>query len=308
MMHFVLNILAQLHPKLRNSFSLRVANKLHSLFLTKSTKTIHSNFGIDARLKLEIPIINANPFYLYGKPYLYRGERALLVLASRLMQSKTTFLDIGGNWGYFSFVVNSKCPNKRIIYVEPIKHLVEFMQKATRANGLNNIEILPVAINNVSGKVEFYQNLSDDFSSSLSNHFAAIHQTQIIEVEAKSFDDLLAEQSIDLKNTIVKVDVENAEWLFIEGAKNSLSQIDFLLMEVLGPAVQSDFLQTMIQKHGFHAYYINDYVLEYSVDGSFEYCSPEYNWLFCRKKPAELALELGLEYSTNNSRLILNPI
>jgi hypothetical protein len=48
-----------------------------------------------------------------------------------------------------------------------------------------------------------------------------------------------------------------------------------------------------MREGGFHGYYINDYSLEHSLDGSFTYREPEYNWLFCREAPPELERTLA---------------
>jgi hypothetical protein len=93
---------------------------------------------------------------------------------------------------------------------------------------------------------------------------------------------------LSLENVCIKVDVENAESDFFAGATDALDRINYLIMEVLGPAHAAGFIQ-QVMRTPFHAYYINDYTLEFSSDGSFEYCPPEYNWLFCREDPASLA-------------------
>jgi hypothetical protein len=67
-----------------------------------------------------------------------------------------------------------------------------------------------------------------------------------------------------------------------------MDSVASLVMEVLGPAAKSGFVRRMISEHGFQAYYINDFDLEHSLDGSFVYSAPQYNWLFCRHAPTVL--------------------
>lgn len=121
---------------------------------------------------------------------------------------------------------------------------------------------------------------------SITTVFAEQYQTTPITVEAVRFDTFVRQSR--LQKLCVKVDVENAEFEFIEGATGALDAIDSLIMEVLGPAQQKRFVQRMIHEYGFHAYYINDYQLEYTPDGQFTYVHPQYNWLFSKAAPAAL--------------------
>jgi hypothetical protein len=90
----------------------------------------------------------------------------------------------------------------------------------------------------------------------------------------------------------VKVDVENAEASFIDGAATEHERIKFLLIELLEPAIRSGIVSRLIHEWGVQAYYINDHSLEHSTDGSFEYTAPQYNWLFCKLDPHQLAARL----------------
>ena len=68
-------------------------------------------------------------------------------------------------------------------------------------------------------------------------------------------------------------------------------------MEMLGPAIKQGMPLRIVQELGFHAYYIHDYQLEHSKDGSFEYVAPFYNWLFCRETPEELKRLLDARFT-----------
>ena len=121
--------------------------------------------------------------------------------------------------------------------------------------------------------------------------FADRHQVEPIDVQVRTFSAIARE--IQCSRACVKVDVEYAEDEFLRGARAALDRIAYLVIEILGPAQSRGFVCELKALTGFHAYYINDYCLEHSSDGSYVYRVPEYNWLFCRDNPESLGQRLA---------------
>lgn len=142
------------------------------------------------------------------------------------------------------------------------------------------------AMGKIIGQARFYRNLSDCSSGSLSTMFSNQHEVIEETVSITTFKDFC--KRVSLKNACVKVDIEGAEQDFIIGAGDAVTNIAYLIIEVLGPAVGEGFIRKMITDLGFHAYYINDMSLEYSTDGNFTYIPGQFNWLFCRKSPDQM--------------------
>jgi FkbM family methyltransferase len=231
-------------------------------------------------------------FALYGKPELYLGERASLELAARLSRSCDAFVDIGAHLGYFTFFVSARAgSNLPIYFFEPDPLLFARLDRNVRANRLDRVVGCNKAIGAIDGSATFYVNRTDSLSGSLTSQFAAAHEVVATEIAVERFSTVAAR--CDFHRACVKVDVEGAEAEFLDGAGEALSRVPYLIIEVLGPAHEQRFVQSVIARTGLHAYYINDYRLEHSTDGSFEYRAPEYNWLFCRETPEELAIRLG---------------
>ena len=116
-----------------------------------------------------------------------------------------------------------------------------------------------------------------------------------IEVESIRFSEYVIKNK--LKNILVKVDIEGAEQDFIDGARECMDKVSYLIIEVLGEASRNGFVKRVIDEFKLNAYYINDFNLMYSADGSYKYIAPEYNWFFCNKNPSQLK-------ETLNSNLI----
>jgi FkbM family methyltransferase len=285
----ILKAAARLPPGLRSPQSSRMFAAL-ARRATMKASTLRSNMGIDRDLDCEMPVDQV--FALYGKPELYRGERASLELAARLSRSCDAFVDVGAHLGYFTFFVSTRAGSDLPIYFfEPDPVLFARLDRNVRANHLDRVRGCNKAIGAADGPATFFVNRSDSLSGSLTDHFAAAHDVVATRIGVERFATVAAR--LDFHHACAKVDVEGAETAFLDGAAEALSRVAYLIIEVLGPAHEQRFVQSVIARGGLCAYYINDYRLEHSSDGSFEYRAPEYNWLFCRESPEALATRLG---------------
>jgi FkbM family methyltransferase len=110
---------------------------------------------------------------------------------------------------------------------------------------VRNVKVVPVALSDKNGRATFYANsdsstIIDNLSaSSLLEKFEfrscdnapdRTYTGSPISVETRTFDSLLSESSADL----VKIDVEGAEFLVLEGMRQSLAdrRIDNILVEL----------------------------------------------------------------------------
>jgi FkbM family methyltransferase len=280
----VLRAAVRLPPVLRSAVSYRLLTAVARRTLSSGTMG-GANFGISSQLRCEVPADRT--LALFGKPDLYRGERASLDLAVRLAASADAFLDIGAHLGFFTFLVRARGRRDLPIhFFEPDPVLYDLLDRNVRANALERVFGHNLAVGARDGTATFYLNRSDSFSGSLTTLFAATHDVTPATVAVRSFASIAGE--LGFEHACVKVDVEGAEREFLDGAASSLDRVAFLIMEVLAPAVSGGFVAAMMQRTGFFAYYINDYNLEHSGDGGFTSRPDEYNWLFCRQPPATL--------------------
>ena len=271
---------AMMSPGLKSSYSLRLLAAVAKY--VNSDDLLPTNMGFSANYKCLIPRDKSIP--LFGKPEHYAGERGPLRLAGLLSQGADCFLDVGAHIGYYTFYMRHQMSEpKPIFYFEPNQALFEIIANNVRANRLPNVTGYQAALGATDGTAKFYLNLSDSASSSLTPAFRDKHQTAVVEVPTVRYCTFVKEHG--LKNTCIKVDVEGAEEAFINGAAGAMDTISCLIMEMLASGIRRQLPSRLINDYGFEAYYINDFRLEYSLDGSFTYQAPHYNWLFCRHAP-----------------------
>jgi FkbM family methyltransferase len=284
--HWLVRFGAQLPPIFKMPFVTRLCGAIQrSLSIGDPVVT---NLGISSALNITLPS-NTPGHILFGTPTQYRGERGALNLSLLLCRNCSVFLDIGANLGYFTYFLRGSGAQLPIHFFEPNTELYTLIDKNVRNNNLVDITGHQVAIGDKCGQAEFYLNLTDSSSSSLETYFVVKHKVKQTQVDIRTLEAFVKEH--DLQRICVKVDVEAAEFQFLNGSRDVLNEISYLIIEVLAPAIEQGFISKLIAE-GFKAYYINDFTLQHSVDGSFRYVPPEYNWLFCRENPTQLQSRL----------------
>lgn len=274
---------ARLPPSLRTPFVYRTVSALARR--TEGPDEIETNLGIAGDLSCRIP--RRHDVQAFGTPALYRGERGALELAAQWSAEADSFFDIGAHLGYFTFHVRARGARLPIYCFEPDPDLSAMLAANIDRNSMQGVTLLPVAVGDADRAGVFYRDRSDDFSGSLVDLFADRHEVAPQAVRVRSFASLAIE--FDVRRALVKVDVEGAEAQFMEGAMGAFDRVRALIVEVLGPAHSQGFVPELMRRTGLQAYYINDYTLEHSPDGSFVYREPDYNWFFCSESPTALA-------------------
>ncbi len=290
-MNKMLSFLASLPISLKGKSFVRIGGKLFRKAQSDNNETLTTNLGIKDSYKMVMPV--SNPLFAFGNPMSYQGERGVLYLSKFLAPEVDAVMDIGANWGYFTYFLKANLNESIPIYFfEPNEKLFLGIQQNVRNNNLKNTHGVQKGISSFSGTAKFYVNLTNDLSSSLDGSF--LHEgEQVVEhsIEVVSFDDFISENDIAQK-WLVKVDIENAEPEFIKGAANKMGHIDYLIIEFLEKARKGKLADQLTDRFGFHAYYINDFNLEYMPKEDGRYTPPEYNFLFCRLTPEQLSTKL----------------
>jgi FkbM family methyltransferase len=252
---------------------------------------VETNAGIGSRLRLLVPSNKTD--LLFGRPDHWVAERATLALACELSRHSSAFLDVGANEGLFTFAVAQhwKAGCHGIHCFEPDATVFSRLQHNLERNRID-AKAVQAAVGAETGTTAFYRNLSDDHSGSLTAHFAdQQHRVIATQTRVVALADYLRQHNC--RNACVKVDVEGAGVAVWDGAKAALDRIDWLICEIIGPEARANLPKRIITESGWCAYYIRDFTLVPSRDGSFEYHAPFYNWLFCRLRPWELATQLA---------------
>lgn len=139
-----------------------------------------------------------------------------------LMKSINTgnvFFDIGANAGYFS-LLGSKCVGEegKVISFEPIPSNCKTIHEHLVENNINNVVVERLAVSKDTGKVSFTieHNNANSHLESISLIHAPAQPKDTFQVNSISLDEFITHNGI--VPNIIKVDVEGAEKLVLEGS------------------------------------------------------------------------------------------
>jgi FkbM family methyltransferase len=152
--------------------------------------------------------------------YLGCFEREETNLMRRELKPGMTFVDIGANCGYFTYLAAARVgASGRVLAVEPSPRVADILEAALRENNLANVTLARTALGRTSGELTLYVP-----PEALANHAPTAIATpgwSPIAVPVRTLDDLLDEQRID-RVDVLKVDVEGYEGEVLRGAERSL--------------------------------------------------------------------------------------
>jgi FkbM family methyltransferase len=138
-------------------------------------------------------------------------------------------LDVGSSVGVWSHVISKLLPATRFILIDPLMSKYSETLKSHFTAGHSNFELVEVAISNQSGEATFQ--VSPDLYGSSLLHPADFRPYESVHVEVMTLDDLAQEKALSGRG-LLKIDVQCAEHLVLEGAKLLMSQLDVIVLEL----------------------------------------------------------------------------
>lgn len=146
----------------------------------------------------------------------YGGEETALAAVLFLLNDRDTVWDVGASIGLFSIYAAGKA--QKVVSFEPDPHIYKRFNENVGLNKLENkITTYPFAIGAEVGKMALNSDGIDGFSPSLSN---ISRHSKTVEVEVKTMDSMIADGAE--APTVIKIDIEGAEILALQGAKKLL--------------------------------------------------------------------------------------
>jgi FkbM family methyltransferase len=185
-----------------------------------------------------------------GEELIYRlgiYELHVQYALGELLRAGDVFYDVGANNGYLSLLGGQRVGVSGIVYAfEPLPQNALHVQTLMAANKIGNYRLIEQAISNKSGTIEFY--LGDDsnpYTTSLIRH----SRSQSLNVRATTLDDFAADHRWP---ALVKMDIEGAEMMALEGATNLLRDANApnWLIEVHSGEIDQQ-VRRILLKHGY---------------------------------------------------------
>lgn len=170
------------------------------------------------------------------KGYWWHGkkrEHETIDKFNKLINNNDTVIEIGGHIGYFSIIYSSLVGNKGKLFVfEPGANNLDYTEK--NLSPLNNTFLIKKAISNENGIVTFYlEDLSGQNNSIIKDYHLLegnIKLSGLNNIHVDSVDipcitlDSFVKKSIEDNISFIKIDIEGAELLALQGATNVLKE------------------------------------------------------------------------------------
>ncbi len=162
-----------------------------------------------------------------GKRMMLQGgyETSELLAFKKLIHDGDVCIDVGGNVGIFSLNFAKCCgPHGHVYAIEPMRKNQLVIELAAEINGFKNVAIFPYALSDRAGSVVLE-------IPSVDGAYAYIKSTREdgkfdqLTVRCLPLDKFVQEQEIK-RVDILKIDVEGAEKLVLDGGREILSDIN----------------------------------------------------------------------------------
>lgn len=164
--------------------------------------------------------VNTDDRYIGPLLIMDAYERQQTRLFKGLLKPGMVVLDIGANIGYYSLIAARIVgPNGKIYAFEPEPRNYELLEKNISVNGCTNVVPVQRAVSNRRGRVRLFIDKVNLGGHSLSK---GGESAESIEVEATTVDDFLKEVREERSVDVMRMDVEGAEGLVMEGADRVL--------------------------------------------------------------------------------------
>lgn len=215
--------------------------------------------------KVWIPIVNN-----LGLKHLEGRDSWLFDLLNYVHKhnSNTTFLDIGVNIGQTLLQVKSIDANWTYLGFEPNPNCQFYVQKLIEANRFQKAKIYPVAASKKLELINLYKNSATDATATIVEDFRPGHYDK--ELAGISIginlDAILLHESNIGTEFLVKIDVEGAEYMALEGMSKFLEAFNpFIICEILDSHTKEtipeskrriDIIQHILKTHDYNIYRI----------------------------------------------------
>jgi FkbM family methyltransferase len=150
------------------------------------------------------------------------GEKGYVLDMLNCLKTNDVFYDIGSSVGLISINAAKKLVNGMVISFEPDPENQKCLKENYKINKLHNYSLMPIAVGEQLDRLKLYTSGSNGFSPSLKKVNGI---DDFIEVDVNSIDNLIFNKEIP-HPTVVKIDIEGAEYIALKGMKNLLASLE----------------------------------------------------------------------------------
>jgi FkbM family methyltransferase len=172
----------------------------------------------------------------------YDTPETKLLCSKKLIKDDAIIFDVGANLGWYTIHWLKKFPNCKVYPFEPVRETFDKLLDNVVLNGLKPYRVQNLALSNVNGESEFYVDLERVGASSMVN-LRDTDKAIIEKCRTQKLDDFFFKVGLN-RLDFIKIDVEGAEKLVIDGGINTIKS--------LKPIIYCELLRKWSAKFGYH--------------------------------------------------------
>ncbi|MDZ4660852.1 MAG: FkbM family methyltransferase [Pseudomonadota bacterium] len=250
-------------PQMVRWFINNVSFKWGNRILNRLPKNIRAT---RAKVNYRDAIFNVNTGEEIGRRLFYHGTYEPLQEAAflSLIQMGTKIFDIGANLGIYSILAAKA--GAQVHSFEPSRRVHQYLAENVKANGLSSVITLhQLAVTDSPKQLSFFEGREGNWGVGKVFKFGTSQENlETYIVNADSLPNLVRKFG---QPDLIKIDIEGAEWLVIQGAKEILMKAEApnLLLEIhpgeivtLGGSAES--LVRQIIDYGYQQYNVTDVI------------------------------------------------
>ena len=175
-------------------------------------------------------------YWFHGR----RRERETMRMFAACLKHGYTAIEVGGHIGYVSlYLAQLVGPDGKVVVFEPGSNNQKYIQH--NISGVDQIELVQKAVSNEDGATLFFEEELTGQNNSLLKDYEVFETNRegsysedayaTHEVEVVRLDSFLGQR--ELKPDLIKIDVEGAEWMVLEGAQRTIAEdLPVLMVEI----------------------------------------------------------------------------
>jgi FkbM family methyltransferase len=274
----VLQTLAKMPPRWKGPLLERIARVGLDVANYDPADELPTNLALRGPV-VRIPI-NTGRVYFYGDPAKRFDEASTIRLCRALLADAGAFVDVGAHVGLYLWALLPLLgPERPGYFFEPNPELFRVLQ-ANASRLAPHVQGFAAAVDDHDGFTDFFFDIDDSSMSSIVEDPSSRHQYHRSRVPCVRFDSFARE--IDLRNAVVKADIEGGEARLLQGMASSRERVLDFVCEVLEDPFQRSFVPEAARLLNADAYLIGDGTLLPSATVSSWYRTDR-NWLFTRR-------------------------
>ena len=216
-------------PRLKRLLFLKEKYLIFTLYRLGMKKQVSAQLFFSKRMVLPLSDPNAQRIYFTGTLGAPR-ERNLTAFLITHLTEHDVFYDVGANFGFYTFLAETIATNGEVHSFEPNPRVCAYL--ARNAVG-NRVVVNHLALSNRSGTATFFDLVSDSSASSLiraETRPEAVYAETVVPVT--TLDVYVRDHT---PPSLIKIDVEGAERLVLEGGAGVLTRHKpTIILEVWG--------------------------------------------------------------------------